>query len=148
MVLKKEGFTVNEIILSKKARLERCIKQIKTYYALPSDIPFESNYLIQDAILLNLQRSCELCIDIANIAVKENKLGLPCSSKESFILLKEAGIIDQDLCKKLSNMVGFRNILVHSYEKMNLELMEKIISTNKLQDLVEFANIIIKLSDK
>lgn len=65
---------VNELILAKKARLEQCVKQIYFYFHQPSTLPFEQNYLVQDAIAINLQRVCDLCIDIANIIIKEKKL--------------------------------------------------------------------------
>ena len=57
---------MNDIILNKKESIERCIKQIRIYYGLPSEIPFEEDYLRQDAVALNLQRACEQCIDLAN----------------------------------------------------------------------------------
>ena len=68
---------MNEIVLNKKVSIERCIRQIKLYYAMDSRIPFESDYQKQDAIAMNLQRACELCIDIANHLIKTKKLGLP-----------------------------------------------------------------------
>jgi len=56
---------MNDTILNKKISIERCIVQIEKYYAQPSDIPFHQNYLLQDAIAMNLQRIGELAIDIA-----------------------------------------------------------------------------------
>jgi hypothetical protein len=46
----------NETILNKKISIERCIVQIEKYYATPSELPFVDNYLLQDAIAMNLQR--------------------------------------------------------------------------------------------
>jgi len=43
---------MNEIILNKKVSIERCVQQIKRYYASPSDLPFETDYLKQDAIAM------------------------------------------------------------------------------------------------
>lgn len=135
----------NELILAKMVRLERCVEQIWSYYHQPSSIPFKQNYLVQDAIAINMQRACELCIDIANIVIKEKKIGLPSSSRDSFRLLQEADLIDSATCKNLCNMVGFRNILVHTYEKLNVALMEELIEEKKLDDLIVFANHAITL---
>ncbi len=44
------------------------------------------------AIALNVQRACELCIDIANHLIKTKKLGLPQDSKDSFSLLQRAAL--------------------------------------------------------
>jgi uncharacterized protein YutE (UPF0331/DUF86 family) len=100
-----------DIILSKKASLERCIMQVRVYYR-------------QDAIAINLQRAMELAIDIANHHIKENQLGLPKESRESFALLERAGIISADLSKKLQGMVG---------------LIE-----NRLSDLADFSSLILR----
>lgn len=141
---KAGDFMMNEIIIEKKARMERCIKQIKTYYSEPSRLTFEEDFLKQDAIAINLQRVCELAIDIANVAIKEKKLGLPSSSRESFILLFEAGLIDKKSADKLCKMVGFRNVLVHAYRDLDLKLMKKLIEENLLEDLVVFSAEIMR----
>lgn len=36
---------MNDVVLNKKESIERCIRQIRTYYALPSDLPFEEDFL-------------------------------------------------------------------------------------------------------
>ncbi|WP_298269799.1 DUF86 domain-containing protein [Geobacter sp.] len=134
---------MNDIVLNKKESIERCIKQIRTYYALPGAAPFAEDYLKQDAIALNLQRACELCIDLANHTIKLRKLGLPKESKESFRLLAAGGIIPRDLAVRLEGMVGFRNVLVHEYQKLDITLMIDVIE-NRLDDLVEFTNCIVR----
>jgi uncharacterized protein YutE (UPF0331/DUF86 family) len=130
---------MNELIIEKKVRLERCLMQVKAYYSQASDLSFEEDFLKQDAIAINLQRACELAIDIANIAIKEKKLGLPSSSRDSFVLLFEAGLIDKASMDKLCKMVGFRNILVHAYQDLDLKLMKKLIEDKLLEDLVVFS---------
>lgn len=48
---------MNDIVLNKKESIERCIRQIRRYYAAPSDLPFAADHLRQDAIAINLQRA-------------------------------------------------------------------------------------------
>ena len=134
---------MNDIILNKKESIERCIKQIRVYYASPSDIPFEKDYLKQDAIAVNMQRACEQCIDLANHIIKRKKLGLPKESQESFRLLAQSNIIPRDLAANLENMVGFRNTLVHQYQDLDIQLMVDVIE-NHLDDLIDFTNFIVK----
>lgn len=131
-------------VLNKKDSIERCIQQIRHYYALPSERVFAEDFLKQDAIALNLQRACQLCIDLANLTIRKKKLGLPKESAESFLLLAEAGIIDELMAEKLKGMVGFRNILVHEYKKMDLSIMVDVIE-HRLEDLVIFAQEIVEL---
>jgi uncharacterized protein YutE (UPF0331/DUF86 family) len=137
---------MNEIVLNKKISIERCIQQIQIYYALNNDQPFATDYLKQDAIGMNLQRACELSLDIANHLIKIKKLGLPQDSKDSFALLQHARLITVKQSQALQAMVGFRNILVHNYQKLNLDIMVDIIE-NHLQDLLDFANAALEAAD-
>jgi uncharacterized protein YutE (UPF0331/DUF86 family) len=100
----------------------------------------------QDGIAINLQRACEQCIDLANHTIKARKLGLPKDSRESFRLLSAAGIIPAELATHLEGMVGFRNVLVHEYQRMDISLMVEVIE-HHLDDLILFANHIIKAFD-
>jgi len=45
---------MNDIVLNKKESIERCIRQIKRYYAMDSDVSFEEDYLKQDAIAIKI----------------------------------------------------------------------------------------------
>ena len=130
---------MNEIILNKKISIERCIQQIDTYYALDTGLPFATDYLRQDAISMNLQRACELTIDIANYLIKSRKLGLPQDSHDSFALLQQASLITIEQMNGLQAMVGFRNTLVHQYQKLNLQIMVNVIE-HRLRELLDFAN--------
>lgn len=80
-------------VLNKKESIEHCIKQIRCYYAHPSDKAFADDFLRQDAISANLQRLCQLAIDLANLTIRKKKLGLPKDSADSFRILGKAGII-------------------------------------------------------
>ena len=79
---------------------------------------FEEDFFKQDAIALNLQRVAEQCIDLANHVVKVKKLGLTKESRDAFRLLAKFGLIPVPLAKQLEAMIGFRNILVHEYQKI------------------------------
>lgn len=136
---------MNEVVLNKKVSIERCLEQISKYYALDRGLPFEQDFLKQDAIAMNLQRACELSIDIANHLIKIRKLGLPQDSRDSFELLQRAGLIDERMMHNLQAMVGFRNILVHEYRKLDLNIMMKIIESH-MRDLLDFANVALEVS--
>ena len=132
---------MNDIVWNKKESIERCIRQIRNYYAMSSDLPFNQDYLKQDAIAINMQRACEQAIDLSNYVIKVRKMGLPKDSRESFSLLAENGIIPNDLAVKLGKMIGFRNTLVHKYQKLDIQLMVNVIE-NHLVDLIDFTNYI------
>ena len=63
-----------DVILNKKESIERCVQQIRLYYAMPSELSFEKDHLKQDAIAANLQRAAEQVIDLANHVIRKGKL--------------------------------------------------------------------------
>jgi len=136
----------NDIVLNKKESIERCIRQIRLYYTNPSKLPFIEDHYKQDAIAINLQRAAEQCIDLANHVVREKHLGLPKESRESFDLLVREQLITPELGEKLMKMVGFRNILIHEYQELDITLMQKVIE-NHLDDLIDFTNLILRIPE-
>jgi len=134
---------MDDIILNKVSTIERCLDRIKVEYA-DDDINLYQNYTKQDAIILNLQRICEAVIDIAMHIVRVKKLGIPQESREAFDFLQQAKIIDEKLAVALKRMVGFRNIAVHDYQKINLEIIKKIVEEH-LSEFVFFSRQMLKL---
>lgn len=61
--------------------------------------------------------------------------------RESFALLERGGFIPVDLSQRLQNMVGFRNIAVHQYKKLDLAIVESVIRKG-LEDLLIFAEAV------
>ncbi len=105
----------------------------------------ETNFTRQDAIVLNLLRACEAAIDAAMHLVRVRRLGLPQESRESFALLEKAGVLDGELSVRLQAMVGFRNIAVHDYQKLNLEIVKSILEEG-LQDFRRFCEVLTRMA--
>jgi uncharacterized protein YutE (UPF0331/DUF86 family) len=133
---------MDDVLINKAAIIERCIKRIKEEY-IGHESEFDSNFVRQDSIILNLQRACEAAIDMGMRLIRIKQLGLPQSSRDVFAMLEAATLIDHLLSKSLQAMVGFRNIAIHDYKKMNLEIVRHIIQEN-LNDLSTFAQIALK----
>ncbi|KAA0955470.1 DUF86 domain-containing protein [Sporosarcina sp. ANT_H38] len=132
----------NEVILNKVMTIERCVKRINEVYNQdPSNL---KEFTKQDSIILNIQRACEASIDLAMHLVSEKKLGLPKASREAFRLLEEDGIIGASLAKTLMNMVGFRNIAVHDYQAIQLDILQAILD-NHLSDFTAFTKILLRM---
>ena len=115
-----------DVVLNKIQTIERCLKRIREEY-VGHEEEFEENHTKQDSVILNLERASQASIDIATHIVKINGLGLPNSSRELFNLLLENHMISEDTCKQMQGMVGFRNIAVHDYHNLNLEIVVAII---------------------
>jgi uncharacterized protein YutE (UPF0331/DUF86 family) len=134
---------IDDVVLNKKESVERCIAQIRAYYAEPSETAFADDRLRQDAIAINLQRGIEQCLDLANHAVRVLRLGIPKKSSDVFGMLADQGTIDRPLEKRLVSMVGFRNVLVHEYQKLEISIMIDVIE-NRLDDMIAFTNAVMR----
>ena len=93
--------------------------------------------------MLNLQRVVQATIDLAGHMVKKEKLGIPQESRDVFLLLKDAQIISEELSVQLQNMVGFRNVAVHDYQRLNLDIVKDIVR-HRLDDIIRFKDIILQ----
>ena len=137
--------TIDDIIANKIQAIERCLKRIdEEYEQNPKNL---LNYTKQDSIILNLQRAIEAAIDIAMHLCAVFKFGVPQSSREAFDLLEEKNVGSKELAKRLKAMVGFRNIAVHDYQAINLEILKNIIEKN-LSDFLEFKDAVLNFLQK
>lgn len=126
----------HDVILNKIATIEKCLLRIKEEYYADSEY-FSTDYTRQDSVILNLERASQASIDIATHIIKIKKLGLPNSSRELFSLLLERKIISQKVATQMQAMVGFRNIAVHDYQSLNLDIVVSIVREH-LDDFEQF----------
>lgn len=142
MLLKGMGkYMVKDVLYNKISIIERCLIRIREVYDNNPDNL--NDYTKQDSIILNIQRAAEATIDIAMYLVSSKKLGIPQSSRDAFEVLNHNGVIDDSMLKKIKNMIGFRNIAVHNYQNLNLDILQKVIEEH-LEDFREFIYIINK----
>lgn len=132
----------DDVILNKAASIERCLRRIQEEYA-GDEQNLVANQTKQDAIVLNLQRTCETAINLAMYVVSQCKLGVPQDSREAFALLQTAGILPPDLATRMQRMVGFRNVAVHEYTRLNLDIVHAII-TQQLDNFRTFSLTTVK----
>jgi len=133
---------MSDVILNKSETIMRCIKRIHDEYN--GDYRNLENFTKQDAIILNIQRMCEATIDMAMHVVAINHYGVPQNSRDAFQILMDQGILEQKLAHNMMNMVGFRNIAVHDYQAVNIDIVENIIKKH-LDDVLTYRKIMIDL---
>lgn len=97
----------------------------------------------QESILFNIQTAVQNCIDIAAHIISEESFGVPGSTTEMLYILEKNGYLDNDLTQKMVKAVGFRNLIVHEYGKIELEQVYEI-AQNDINDLNEYLKAIIK----
>ena len=132
----------NDVIYNKIQIIERCVNRINEVY--DNNEENLKDYTKQDSIILNIQRACEACIDLAMHIVSDRKLGIPQNSRDAFEILEANSLISKQMSKNLKPMVGFRNIAVLDYQAINLDIIKKIIESH-LKDLKDFTYEVNKL---
>lgn len=132
----------DDVLLNKVATVERCLARIEEEYR-GREQELETNLTRQEAIILNLQRACEASIDLAMHLVRTRQLGLPQESRDAFQMLHEAGVLDAELTRHMKAMVGFRNVAVHNYQRLSLEIVRSILD-NRLDDFQAFTKAVLK----
>lgn len=136
---------MNDILVNKYQIIKRCVKRINEEYdENPDNL---KNLTKQDSIILNIQRLAEAAIDIAMHLTAELQLGIPQSSRDGFDILANQKIIDTKTAERLKAMVGFRNIAVDEYQRLNLEIVENIIE-KEIDRILIFSKDILKMMEE
>jgi uncharacterized protein YutE (UPF0331/DUF86 family) len=88
-----------------------------------------------------LQLAIQAALDVASHIVSDDRLGEPRTNRQLFELLARNGWISAELGEALRQIVGFRNILVHGYSDVDLEIVRRIVEED-LDDLTGFSEAI------
>ena len=91
-----------------------------------------------------LHLSCEAVADIAHHVIADQCYRHPATYKEAVEVLREEGLIEQDLAERLTKWMGFRQVLVHLYLAIDHHQTWAAIQED-LGDLEEFAAAMARL---
>ena len=123
-----------DLILKKLARIETCIQELRRYgdpEMLGRDVR-EQRFVEH-----TLQIAIQAAIDAAAHVVADERLGEARTQRELFDLLQRAGWLPGELLGKMRSMCGFRNILVHGYDEVDLGIVREVLA-HGLDDLGSF----------
>ncbi|NMQ17820.1 DUF86 domain-containing protein [Candidatus Competibacter phosphatis] len=132
----------DDVVLNKVAVIERYLGRIREEYE-GHESELAIHFTKQDSIILNLLRACEASIDVAMHRVRVNRLGIPQDSRDAFSLLERAHLIPADLSRRLQAMVGFRNVAIHDYQKLNLDIVRSVLSGH-LVDFETYCQLLLR----
>jgi uncharacterized protein YutE (UPF0331/DUF86 family) len=104
---------------------------------------YRSSWKDKDSAERNLQKIVEAIIDIGKILVAQKKLKEPSNNREVFLILQENQIFPSKFIPLVDKMIGMRNIIVHSYDRINDEIVYGVLKKN-LGDIEKLANILKK----
>lgn len=116
---------MDDVVIQKLASIRRCLASVRTYVA--GDLGRLGDVMVLDAVVLNLQRACEMAIDAACREVSRRGLGVPADSADAFAILQREGVLSADVSERMRRMVGFRNVAVHEYRRLDPAIVRTVV---------------------
>lgn len=123
-----------DLVLKKLARIETCIQELR-HLGDPSALGHDVRE--RRFVEHTLQIAIQAAIDAAAHVVADERLGEARTQRELFDLLERAGWLPSGLLERLRSMCGFRNVLVHGYDDVDLDVVRDVLD-HGLDDLLAF----------
>ncbi len=124
------------IVKSKIVHIENSLGRLKEKQKVSFD-EFKKDIDLQDIVLHNLQLAIQGCIDMASHIISDEGWRVPATLAELFDVIAKHKIISRELGERLSKMAGFRNIIIHEYEAIDLKKVYSIL-TKDIKDIYSF----------
>jgi uncharacterized protein YutE (UPF0331/DUF86 family) len=122
------------LIAKKLALIESCLADLRRL----ADVSRLSHDLREQRFVEHtLQIAIQAALDVASHIVSDLRLGEPRTNRELFDLLQRDGWFEPALGTTLRNMAGFRNVLVHGYDDVDLDVVRDVL-VNHLDDFQAF----------
>ncbi len=93
-----------------------------------------------DAVVLHLWLAVQLVIDLATALCVRLGLGVPESYRDAFRRLATAGHLEMELADRLARAAGFRNVVAHAYEGLDMARVHAA-ARNGPADLLAFLRV-------
>jgi uncharacterized protein YutE (UPF0331/DUF86 family) len=124
-----------DLIAKKLAFIETCVADLRRL-AHPAEL--ERDLKEERFVEHTLQLGIQAALDAASHIVSDERLGEPRTNRELFTLLGRSGILSLPLVETLEEMAGFRNVVVHGYQDVNLAIVRDVLE-HRLDDLLAFS---------
>lgn len=125
-----------EVLAERTAAIERHLQRVaERLPATPEELELATD--ASDAVILHLWQATQITLDLAMAACLEMNLGTPTSYADAFLRLAEHGILQDNLAQRLALAAGFRNVVAHMYEQLDMARVHRAASEGP-QDLRAF----------
>jgi uncharacterized protein YutE (UPF0331/DUF86 family) len=129
-----------DLILRRLAMLDTYLEQLAPYRDVDVGV-YRQDWKTQRIVERTLHLAIETCMDVADHIVADRRLRVPETGAESFEILADADLLPQALGAALASMVGFRNILVHDYTRLDPMIVMRVLRKD-LGDLERFRDAV------
>jgi uncharacterized protein YutE (UPF0331/DUF86 family) len=109
---------LNEKLLEILKNLEIALKELKKRQGIQLQ-EYVKNRELQDIIEREFEKAIQDCIDIGARIISEKDFPSADTYGEIFEVLYKENVIDYNICEKMKELTGFRNVLVHIYRKID-----------------------------
>ena len=133
-------FMDNDRLLEKIDELENYLRELEEYIP-DQEEDYLNNGLRKRACERAFQLASENLLDICNLIISEKGFGMPSDSKDSVRKLAENRVLPASLSTRLEELVGFQNLLVHHYGRVDDSRSYSFLNM-ELKDFYEFIEII------
>jgi uncharacterized protein YutE (UPF0331/DUF86 family) len=129
-----------DLILRRLALLDTYLGQLAQYRGVDA-AAYGADWRTHRIVERTLHLVIETYMDVADHIVADRRLRVPETGAESFEILAEAALLPMPLATALASMVGFRNILVHDYARIDAAIVLRVLR-NDLADIERFRNAV------
>ena len=129
-----------DLVLRRLAMLDTYLSQLAPYRNIGIEA-YREDWKTQRVVERTLHLAIETCMDVADHIVADRRLRVPETGAESFEILAEAGLLPAALGDALASMVGFRNILVHDYTRVDHGIVVQVLH-HDLSDIERFRDAV------
>ena len=127
-----------DLLLKKLAFVETCVQELRTI-ARPDRIATDVRE--ERFVVHTLQLASQAALDVASHIVSDRRLGEPETNRQLFGLLESAGWLPAALAAAMRDLAGFRNVVVHGSERVDLRIVRDVVD-NRLDDLLHVCGAI------
>jgi uncharacterized protein YutE (UPF0331/DUF86 family) len=128
------------VLADRAAAMERHFARVRD--RLPErESEFVAGTDASDAVILHLWQATQIAIDLAIAVCVARGLGTPQNYADAFRRLQHAQGIPADLADRLVRAAGFRNVVAHAYERLDMARVYRAATTGPA-DLLAFVGAI------
>jgi uncharacterized protein YutE (UPF0331/DUF86 family) len=125
-----------DLVRRKLTELSEYVGQVSEYRDVTVE-QYRADWKTQRIVERTLQMAIEACVDIAGHMVADRGLRSPATYADTFEILVQSGLLSPDLGEAMVKMTGFRNVIVHDYAGIDVEVEIRVLH-ERLDDFRRF----------
>jgi uncharacterized protein YutE (UPF0331/DUF86 family) len=125
-----------DLVRRKLTELSEYVSQVSEYRDVTIE-QYRADWKTQRIVERTLQMAIEACVDVASHMVADRGLRAPATYADTFEILVQAGLLSPDLGGAMVKMTGFRNVVVHDYAGIDVEVVLRVLR-ERLDDFRRF----------